>query len=751
MPKALTPKAPLTSEQHTAIIEKYKQGLSAGDIARDLKVGGQQVQGYIRSMINFGHLQPQGTPVAPPSLLPPETPMPDAIPSAPDLGTPVAPVAPVVTPVAAVPVPIPVVSTPAPPPVPRVAAPAPTRPQAQVAAASMSGDGFNWRQQGAQSGGWAAVGQAVRIQVERKVPNDGIVGQHVGTFTEMDLCQIYGSGIYKLVRYEPGKFPLETEVKVADNWGAPKYPRQNSGGDGRPGMNRPWGGGAGYRSEEGGRESVEFDPLARFRRSEPAPVHDTAASVTTEAIRALSQANERAVAQAEKARETGPTNVIADYLKEQSTLQERRYDQERERLSNDRKDEEARAERRAKEREEEHRRDMERIRAEGEARVKQLAEERRMIMDLEEKRISVIREEHKIRSDAMAEELRLSREASKELAARVQADMKDLKDTTASEIASAKEKLDEDMERQQKQIDKEYEIKSKSFEREHELQEKILEIRQEQLQQQTGNEVFNTINTLVKELSKGIEKVVELKKTQALAPEAQVAMVASASEGNVHAEEAADPGKKPAAQAGTEMGKAKPQEESGGALNMEKLIQDNMGDPFFKEILKEWSAHVEAEADPTTFASMFLEWMMDPVRHDVRQACSMFANVMKIRDWKKMMKILGPKLDPEVKVQFEKPFAADFYDGFKAMVLEHVRAYWQNFLSQQNGQGQQQPAAAPAPAPAAPHGNGNGNGKKPQVGPVPTQSKPEAEEEAPPAEEPQGIPVPTRAELKRVN
>ena len=119
---------------------------------------------------------------------------------------------------------------------------------------------------------------------------------------------------------------------------------------------------------------------------------------------------------------------------------------------------------------------------------------------------------------------------------------------------------------------------------------------------------------------------------------------------------------------------------------MEEIIQGMLERPFFKQVLKEWSLHVKTGQDPTTFANMYLEWMRDPMDHEGRKACSMFANFMKPREWPDMLKIIRGKLDKEVLTVFETDAAKDFYDGFRAMVVEQIRDYWEQFLAARKAQ-----------------------------------------------------------------
>jgi len=92
--------------------------------------------------------------------------------------------------------------------------------------------------------------------------------------------------------------------------------------------------------------------------------------------------------------------------------------------------------------------------------------------------------------------------------------------------------------------------------------------------------------------------------------------------------------------------------------------------------------------------------MRDPVDSESRKGCSMFANFMKTRTWDEMLAVIGPRLDKDVLKIFKTPFAADFYEGFKAMVIEQVRAYWEDFMASRKAQQAAKTAAEPAPAAA---------------------------------------------------
>jgi hypothetical protein len=143
---------------------------------------------------------------------------------------------------------------------------------------------------------------------------------------------------------------------------------------------------------------------------------------------------------------------------------------------------------------------------------------------------------------------------------------------------------------------------------------------------------------------------------------------------------------------------------------MESMIRENLQKPFFQEVLKEWAMHIDCAAeekatDATTFANLYLEMMRDPRNDEARQGCAAFATFMKPRTWKKMMTVLGPSLDPETLTSFQRPEAEEFYKQFKAMVLEQITEYWEQFLAsrqQRNGAPAQQAPQNGIPAPAAP-------------------------------------------------
>jgi hypothetical protein len=108
--------------------------------------------------------------------------------------------------------------------------------------------------------------------------------------------------------------------------------------------------------------------------------------------------------------------------------------------------------------------------------------------------------------------------------------------------------------------------------------------------------------------------------------------------------------------------------------------------------------------DATSFANLYLEMMRAPRNDEGRQGCAAFATFMKPRNWKKMYAVLKEAIDSEVKESFEKQEAAEFYEQFRAMVIEQIRDYWAQFLAQKNAEKNGVQATAPAQAPVEPQG-----------------------------------------------
>jgi hypothetical protein len=738
-------KQPLTPQQKERILYLHQQGHSINAIAQELAIAdARKVGGFIRSAINLGKIQgpppplasssPEAQPMPLPPLVPAASLPPDRAPAAPSSFSPAA---------AALP----------PPPVPGAAAVHPTT--TPYPAPPPAPDGFsNWREAAGRAGGFTYSSQVVRFQVERKEPlaEAGILGQHLAPFSDHDLGNNYGEGLYRVLRFDPGKnVPYETEVRINASYGRPRYPQRSSessrpgerpGGYFRPGWRS--GASAAAPASYEGEELAERRPQPLYEY--PYARHTPASSDTSMAAKAIEEmgkAHDRTIDQLEKSRAQGPDTFITRWFSEQQAAMDRRMADEERRRSEERKSDEDKwqrrlderekeAQRRAEEDEKRHQRELDRLqkeaeirererKAEQEAREKEREKEFNRILEIEDRRMNALKEESKHRQDTLESELKRNRDEMqkaadknekllKEERERIEKELEKNRESTEEVIGSNEAKLEKEIDRRQESLDREYRLRENAQKKEMELQEKLLEAKKEAVSTQSGNEIFGTINTIIKEFSKGLEKVVDLKKIEAtsqLSPEAQAAQVArGAIDGNVLGEpkrhEApapqepkshdAPPPQSDQPPAGNKNGNGHPaavpeaKPETQGEAPMEEIIQSNLDRPFAKKVLKEWALHVKKEEDPTTFANMYLEWMRDPMDHEGRKACSVFANIMKVRDWPDMMKIIRPKLDPEVAKIFESKYAEEFYNGFRAMVVEQIRDYWEQFLAQRKAQ-----------------------------------------------------------------
>jgi len=711
---SVPPKAKLTGQQKERIAFLAQSGMSVTDIAKELNIHGQQVAGYTRTLLNFG-----------PKLNPPPTSSPETESMAmqnqqPDSAPPPAA---------------------APPPAPQYQAPpqqSPAAPHYQAPQAPPPDGWAGGRPAFGYSQGFTNPAQTVRYQIERKMPADGIVGFHTGHFTEADLCQNYGEGLYRVLRFEPGRpQPFEFEVKVGPAFGPPRNPKYGTSapearGD-RPGMQRPFARPWENRGEEDNQGAPPrpsyYDrgperSLYDFARGNQAAAHAASNDVTAEAIRQLGDANKRALDQAENARKGGPDAFVTGFFQQQQDLLVRRMEEDRkngeqrrreddERWEKRQREVEAEYKRRQDEEEKKHLRDLERIRIEADARAKAAGEERRTLLDLEDKKLALIREEAKLRQDMLTEELKNTRQEMREIVERTEKKVQEMQEKTSQEIENTQASIQATLEKDREALEREHRLKEKSLDKEHELSKQILDIKQEALSNQGGDQIFNLLQTLVKEASKGLEKIVDLQRLQSMTPDAQVAHVAAEKTGPIDGNVPVEPKKSAAAQpemSGAQASngngnghsaKEAASEENGEKLKMEQIVQTMVEQPAFKQVIKEWARQVSLEEDPTTFANMYLEWMRDPVDSESRKGCSMFANFMKTRTWDEMLAVIGPKLDKDVLKTFKTAFAAEFYEGFKAMVIEQVRAYWEDFMASRKAQQAAKTASEPAAAPAA--------------------------------------------------
>lgn len=744
MPDGKKTKRPLQQSEKDRAIFLHQQGVEDKEIARELGVDARQISGYLRTQINFGKIPPP----------------PPKVSSSPELDMPLPPPAPL-PPESQQPVPPPMSAAPTSPPPAPAFAPTPPPPQSSFTPppppptqAPVSQDGWvGGRPIPLTAAGDENRAQQLRTVVEREGVGGvmDVVGEHFGTITREQICDIYGGGTYRIIRYEPGKAPYEYRVRAAEAaFGPPRTPRRATAvGDqsSRPGFQRPWNS---WRSQQGGQGDPDENerppaprPFSSFSRPDPGLSDfarhgggsDASASAATEAIKQMGRMNEQIIEQASKARETGPDSFVTQFFHQQQQIWEqklaeesRRRDQERKdeeaRRQQERKDEELRWQRRQEEADKAHQRELERIREESNARDRQQERTNKQLMELEEKRREVDRQEYKNRESSLHEELKRNRD---ELIA--------TREAVATQIGESEQRFQTRFSEHQQALEREHKLKEQHLKIEEQRQNEIIALKREAIQNAGGDQLFQTINTVIKEFSKGLEKIVDLKKIEALTPEAQAAAVAKGTiDGNVlgdpkraqqHAPEvqaggasnaasvqaaAAAQQKKDAAGAAAAQPTAAAQGASSAGdsktkeQEMEQIIQDMLDKPFFKQVIKEWCLHVKRGEEPSSFANMYMEWMRDPVDHEGRKATTMFANFIKPRDWTDMLKIMGPKLDADTLAVFRSEAASDYYEAFRAMVVEQIRDYWEQFMANRKAQRAAQTAAGEAPAVAPPGG-----------------------------------------------
>lgn len=636
------------------------------------------------------------------------------------------------------------------------------------------------------SGGFTGANQTIKYAVERIAPPDGLLGTHYGSFTIEELGQNYGEGTYKVTKHDPTqKFAVEHIQKIGPSYGAARSPnhapQQRPQMGQRPFFQRQWG--APQAQAEDDQERPIFRPTyqrppeqnnAALEMARQTQVGNATAMET--ALTMMGTMHQQSLLQIDAARKGGPDNMMTSFLREQQEVTNRRWEEERKVNDQRRREEEEKYVRKQEEDQrrwerdqqaerDRHSRELERISRETEAREKQLrfdaeerekrsVEERRFLLDLEEKKIQLVRQEADASQKRLEAELARTREEMKDIAERSNRTITENSEMTARHIEESQKQIQEQLDREREQLEREHRLKEKSLDKQHELEGRMLEIQKANMENSGGDQIFNTINTVIKEVSKGLEKVVDLKKLESMTPEAQLASIAQpkvavqeppASQQRQQAQ--VPPQVPPQVQSQPQsMREGIPAQESvpqapaaqpqpsqqspGEAIvenRMETMIRESLQKPFFQEVLKEWALHVKSAAeehvvDATTFANLYLEMMRDPRNDEARQGCAAFATFMKPRSWQKMLEVLRGSLDTDTIASFERPEAEEFYKQFKTMVLEQIAQYWEEFLAarqqrsgaaQNNGQNSTPAAAAPVEQALPPAQSTDASGQAP--------------------------------------
>lgn len=505
----------------------------------------------------------------------------------------------------------------------------------------------------------------VRYHVERIVPPDGHLGTHSSPFNVDILGRLYGEGTYTVTEHRTGRTPIvKPNIVIAASAGPSRYPGQEGRSRGfrhegsyprvRPGFqDQDQGQGHGQGQE------VSRAPLDQFARHYVQPQVDQGAA--SAAIKTLGDLALEDKKQAERAKNLGPDTFLRDFFSsQQSRDEERRRDEEarwQRRVDEDQK----KYERAIEEDQKKHERDLEKIEKESQARLQAAKQERDAMMVLEDKKMEVFKLELKMREDRMREDLARSEKATKEMQ------------------ESLKGQLDEGKEI----LEKEHDLRLKMLEREHEFKTEMLKVQEKAIKESSQDAFIGALERLLGEVGTRVHEIVELKKLEAMSPEAQAAAIAKgAVNGNLREsprKPAAPQEKPPVALSGSSgNGNGHGNKE---AENVEQIIRESLAKPELHGIVSEWARQVKAGTSPAMFANMFIEFMRDPEDHKLRKSCSAFANFMSSRDWASMYPVLKPSLLKEEVEIFEKPEAADFYETFRACIVESVNAYWAEFMA----------------------------------------------------------------------
>lgn len=720
--KSSRSKPKFTLEEKAQIYSLFRQGLSHSEIAQRMGIdNAQRISGVVRAAINFDKI-PGGKQYLPPKDGKPKFPEPQlempsvepaiqmgastprppvaptemaapAAPQAPNVpGTQMAGAAPVLPPSGQV-------HQFMPRPNPRVMPAAPAAPQDQ--------DGFSWGSDDRYAEGFNQTALATRYVIYRDEPADGLVGEESGPFNESVLGRKYGRGLYKIQRFKPGiPTPLTTTVRISESYGDPRFPRRETAspsGAQRPNYSRwgrPWARAQESQEEEG--RPLERPTLYDYSRHAGSP--DAAA----EAIKAMGQMNLKTLELNDSARRTGPDAFLAKFLSEQQEVQRKQFDEQRRADDERRREEDARHDRRQKEADAEHRRrqeeevarhqrDLERIRAESEARAREAEIASKRLMEIEQQKLKVVEQQNQAREEALKDELKRNREHMKEQQAELKLQLKDMQQMTSAQIQENQERIEKELQREREQLDREHKLKEKALEKERELENKVLDIKSTQIEAQGTNEIVGVVNNLINKFSASLNQVLELKKLEAAAtPETQAAIVMKGRE-HAAAEAAQTPGAAQAAkpapaapasgQQESQPNRAAAQPPSNGnsqEINMKEMVRDLVGKSPFKDVIEEWALHVKTKQDGTTFLNMYREWMCDPNDHEGRKATTMFANFIAPREWEDFYDVIKDKLDKKVQDIFNTPHAKTFYETFRSLLVEQIRAFWEEFGQQRD-------------------------------------------------------------------
>lgn len=618
--------------------------------------------------------------------------------------------------------------------------PSASAPQQQAGAAPpppLAQDGYAWQVPVPGQGTvFSNPVQTVEYKIERVNPRHGILKIQYEEVSDDEVCG-YGEGTYRIWKREGNKAPTFRDVFVSKAFGQPKFPP--------PVNDDPPSRQAGIGEEPPERRPVRsfYRPMVRPGLYDPGHIqqdrgmsefarHGAAVSesIAVTAVNKLAEINDKQLERMEKdrGRALEPSASIQKFMEKQQEEDHKRREEDTRRAGEARVAEHAEWRRREDEREAQHKRDMERIReetaakaisekADTAARIALEKETRQTLLDLEQKKIDLIREEARNQQAALKGELDRIRTEAKEERQTLLAQMEKIQEKSDERIDAVEESVKAEIEKDRQGLNREYELRKEAQANEHSLKQDMLKLREEIVKNQNGDETAKMIGKLVESLERTVREVVDLKKIEAVSAEGHIAKIgqtpASAATPSVNVQ-TVPPGQNvvqephpAAAQKRPGNGHAAGAEPAKEKDNMDQYIRQMSQDPFFQEVITEWGRHVEAQADATTFANMFMEWMRDDGTMEsirAKKACAAFVNHMQIRDWPKMHKLLEPAIPAEFKEVFKIQHATVFYEQFQLMVVESVKDYWKAYFSAKQAEqeaARQQAAGAQSEAAAA--------------------------------------------------
>lgn len=675
----------LTPEQREQIRDLAGQGMAPKEIGEQLKIDPLRVSGSISYAVKQGQLPgaAENTRRSPPK--PPAGPSPFQIKNSQ-------------------------------PEAPMNSSSAPAAAPASVAAAHPDDQG--WRHAGpGASDGFTHPTQAVEFKLERIEPRDGVLEVTQTETSEDEIGKRFGSGTYRLWKREGTKLPVFRDIIISLQYGEARYPNHR-----RPeSQQRPQGRFLQGRTQEPEdddrlsqrpafyRPQMDVRPYQQDQRqmADVARTGLTAQeSIAVTAVNKLAEINEKQLDRMEKAadRDREPQSIVTDFLKEQQIAADKRAVEERARRDEERKAERAEWDRREQERENQHKRDMERIKAENDARINSEREARNGMMEVEKQRVALMREEAKIREDALRNELERSRAEAKEERATFLAQLKETKEETDEQIDAVQQSVKAELEKEREGLKREHELKKESLENERKHNEDMLKLREEILKGQQGEDISKVLTKLVEGVERTVKEVVDLKKIEAVSTEQRLGDVAQRAPGAAPAAPAnvtQAPNQPPKAQeppaamkdpkTSNGNGHAAQTQPEGAAVDQspEIMVRQLAREPVFINMISKWSKQLQAGNDAGVFSNMFMELMRDDGTVEalkIRKACSYFVDEMSTKTWAEMYDFLKPAIPQNLYATFETPHAEVFYGQFKMMVVESVRDYWKMYFSQKQAE-----------------------------------------------------------------